>query len=202
MVGFGAIYSYAAFADQITADFAADRGSTAFVYALAAGGCFFVSALSGRLADRVGARPLAAAGMVLVATGFLVAASASTLLQVLLGYGLLVGLGAGAAYVPAVALVQRWFVADRGLASGLAVSGIGVATALVPSRGGALRGAVGWPSGPGGPGGASPLRPPPGQPVPAQISENPMAFAILERVVCARSTSRSFRHDVIEKPLR
>jgi MFS family permease len=144
MVGFGAIYSYAAFADQITADFAADRGSTAFVYALAAGGCFFVSALSGRLADRVGARPLAAAGMVLVATGFLVAASASTLLQVLLGYGLLVGLGAGAAYVPAVALVQRWFVADRGLASGLAVSGIGVATALVPSLGGALQDAIGW----------------------------------------------------------
>ena len=41
-------------------------------------------------------------------------------------------------------LVQRWFVADRGLASGLAVSGIGVATALVPSLGGALQDAIGW----------------------------------------------------------
>lgn len=144
LVGFGAIYSYAAFADAIAAEFRAPRGSVAFVYTLSAGGAFFVSALSGRLADRVGARPLAAAGMVLVATGFLVAAAAGSMTEVLLGYGLLVGIGAGAAYVPAVALVQQRFVAERGVASGLAVSGVGVGTALVPALGGALLEAAGW----------------------------------------------------------
>jgi MFS family permease len=57
---------------------------------------------------------------------------AQTLLQVYLAYGLGVGLGIGCSYVPAVAAVQRWFLRRRGFASGLAVSGIGVGTLVVP----------------------------------------------------------------------
>jgi len=132
MVGYGAIYSYAAFAEEIADAFGASRGSLATVYALSGSTCFFVSALTGPLADRIGARVIAVAGMLLVGLGFLWAAAARSLIEVHLGYGLLVGLGAGCAYVPAVAAVQRWFTAHRGLASGLAVSGIGIGTALVP----------------------------------------------------------------------
>jgi MFS family permease len=51
---------------------------------------------------------------------------------VYLAYGLGVGLGIGCSYVPAVAAVQRWFWRRRGFASGLAVSGIGVGTLVVP----------------------------------------------------------------------
>jgi MFS transporter, OFA family, oxalate/formate antiporter len=132
MVGFGAIYSYAAFAEQIAADFGASRAAVTLVYALSGGACFTVGVLTGPLADRIGARVLACFGMVLVGLGFLVAASARSLIEVYAGYGLLVGVGAGCAYVPAMATVQRWFRVHRGLASGLAVTGIGVGTALVP----------------------------------------------------------------------
>jgi MFS family permease len=132
MVGFGAIYSYAAFAEEIGASFGSSRGSVAPVYALSGGACFFVSALTGPLADRIGARVLAATGMLLVGLGLVLAATAQSLVEVYLGYGLLTGLGTGFAYVPAVAAVQRWFHANRGLASGIAVSGIGIGTALVP----------------------------------------------------------------------
>src|SRR3712207_3299933 len=41
-------------------------------------------------------------------------------------------------YVPAVATVQRWFVRHRGLASGIAVSGVAIGTALVPPAAEAL----------------------------------------------------------------
>lgn len=75
---------------------------------------------------------LAAIGMLLVGIGLLVAATARTLLEVYVGYGVLIGLGTGFAYVPALAAVQRWFTKHRGLASGVAVSGIGVGTAIVP----------------------------------------------------------------------
>ena len=132
MVGFGAIYSYAAFAEEIGATFNAQRASVAIVFALSGGACFFVSALTGPLADRIGARILAATGMLLVGLGFLVAAAAGSLVEVYVGYGVLVGLGCGFAYVPAIAAVQRAFDAHRGLASGIAVSGIGIGTALVP----------------------------------------------------------------------
>jgi MFS family permease len=132
MVGYGAIYSYAAFAEEIAAEFGSSRSSTTLVFVLSGSSCFFISAISGPMADRAGSRVVAAAGMVLVGLGLIVAASAKSLLQVYIGYGLLVGLGAGFAYVPAVAAVQRWFVQHRGLATGIAVSGVGLGTALVP----------------------------------------------------------------------
>jgi MFS family permease len=138
MVGYGAIYSYAAFAEEIAAAFGAARAEVSLVYALSGATCFFTSVLSGKLADRLGARVLAATGMLLVGAGLMVAAAARSLAEVYLGYGLLIGLGVGFAYVPAVAAVQRWFTLHRGLASGIAVSGIGIGTALVPPAADAL----------------------------------------------------------------
>jgi MFS family permease len=146
MVGYGAIYSHAAFAEEIAASFGASRAEISWVYALSGSSCFLVSALTGAMADRMGARVLAAIGMLLVGLGFLMAA-AETLIQVYLGYGLMVGLGTGCAYVPAVALVQGWFRSHRGLASGLAVSGIGVGTALVPPMVAALATLGDWRAG-------------------------------------------------------
>lgn len=132
MVGFGAIYSYAAFAEEIAAAFGASKVSVSIVYALSGSSCFFVGAVAGPLADRLGARFLAALGMTLVGLGLATAAMARSLVDVYAGYGIMVGLGCGFAYVPALAAVQRSFDAHRGLASGLALSGIGIGTALVP----------------------------------------------------------------------
>ena len=67
-------------------------------------------------------------GMAFVGAGLILASRAQTILQVYAAYSVGIGVGVGSAYVPAVAVVQRWFVKRRGLASGLAVSGIGVAT--------------------------------------------------------------------------
>jgi MFS family permease len=144
LVGFGAIYSYAAFAEAIAAEFQAERASVALIYALSGGACYLVSAVAGPLADRIGPRVPAALGMLLVGVGLLVAATAGSMMEVYAGYGLLIGLGAGFAYVPAVAAVQRRFRAQRGLASGIAVSGIGVGTALVPPGAEALLAAGEW----------------------------------------------------------
>ena len=111
---------------------------------MSGGTCFLVSAVTGPLADRVGPRVLAATGMVVVGRGLMLAAAAQSLLEVYLCYGLLMGLGVGFAYVPAVAAVQRWFVARRGLASGIAASGIGFGTALVPPAAEALSSLGDW----------------------------------------------------------
>jgi MFS family permease len=48
-------------------------------------------------------------------------------------YGLGTGVGVGFVYVPAVGVVQRWFVRKRGLASGIAVTGIGLGTLCMPA---------------------------------------------------------------------
>jgi MFS family permease len=144
MVGYGAAYSFAAFADDLEATFGATRASVSLVYGICGCTAFTVSAVSGPLADRIGPRPLAIAGMVMVGLGLATAATATTLAEIYLCYGLIIGLGIGFSYVPAVAAVQRWFVAWRGLASGIAAAGIGFGTALVPPAAGFLASLGDW----------------------------------------------------------
>jgi MFS family permease len=131
-VGFGSAYSFSAFLLPLQRDFAASRGSIALVFSIAGFFYFALGVISGPLADRFGSRLLAVIGMVLTGAGLMVASVAQTLLQVYLAYGLGVGLGIGCSYVPAIAAVQRWFLRQRGFASGLAVSGIGVGTLVFP----------------------------------------------------------------------
>jgi MFS family permease len=131
-VGFGCAYSFSAFLLPLQHDFAASRGSISLVFSIAGFFYFGLGVISGPLADRYGARLLAVVGMIITGAGLVAASLAQTLLQVYLVYGLGVGLGIGCSYVPAVAAVQRWFLRRRGFASGLAVSGIGVGTLVVP----------------------------------------------------------------------
>jgi len=100
--------------------------------------------VSGPIADRIGPRAMALAGCSIVGIGLLVAAEADSLWQVYLGFGLGIGIGNGISYVPALGAVQRWFVRQRGLASGIAVSGIGAGTLVMPKVAEWLIDAYGW----------------------------------------------------------
>jgi MFS family permease len=143
-VGFGCAYSFSAFLLPLQHDFAASRGSISLVFSIAGFFYFALGVISGPLADRYGARLLAVIGMILAGIGLIAASFAQTLLQVYAAYGFGVGLGIGCSYVPAVGAVQRWFLRRRGFASGLAVSGIGVGTLVVPPVASLLINAVGW----------------------------------------------------------
>jgi MFS family permease len=131
-VGFGCAYSFSNFVGPLQRDFAASRGSVSLVFSLAGFLYFGLGVVSGPLADRFGSRRLAVIGMILTGAGLVVASVARSLTEVYLAYGLGVGLGVGFSYVPVLGAVQRWFVKRRGFASGLAVSGIGVGTLVVP----------------------------------------------------------------------
>jgi MFS family permease len=143
-VGFGSAYTFSAFVASLQHDFSASRGSVSLVFSLAGFLYFGLGIVSGPLADRFGSRPLAAVGMLFTGTGLAAAGAAQSLFQVYAAYGLGVGLGLGCAYVPAVGAVQRWFVRRRGFASGLAVSGIGVGTLLMPPLASLLIDDLGW----------------------------------------------------------
>ena len=144
LLGFGSAYTFSAFIAPLQRDFAASRGSVSLVFALAGLLYFGLGIVSGPLADRWGSRPLAVTGMILAGAGLVAASTARTLTEVYLAYGLGIGLGVGCSYVPAVAAVQRWFARRRGFASGLAVSGIGVGTLVMPPLASVLIGGFGW----------------------------------------------------------
>ncbi len=144
MLGFGVAYSFAAFFDGLQREFGASRADISLVFSISGFLYFGLGAVSGPIADRVGPRGVIAGGMVLVGLGLLLGSRAETLWQVYATYGVAVGMGIGFSYVPAIGAVQRWFVARRGFASGLAVTGIGVGTLAMPPVAAWLVGLGGW----------------------------------------------------------
>jgi MFS family permease len=143
-VGFGCAYTFSAFVAPLQREFGASRGSVSLVFSLAGFLYFGLGVVSGPLADRFGSRRLAVAGMILTGLGLIAASAARSLAEVYAAYGLGVGLGVGCAYVPAIGAVQRWFVRRRGFTSGLAVSGIGVGTLVMPPLASFLIESLGW----------------------------------------------------------
>jgi MFS family permease len=144
VVDFGVVYSFGAFFDLFVGDFRADRSAVSLVFALNGPVYFALGALTGPLTDRVGPRRLCLLGALAFLAGLGLASRATELWQLYASYSLLVGLAVGATYVPSVSTVQRWFVRRRALASGVAVSGIGVGTLLGPIVATGLTGAYGW----------------------------------------------------------
>ncbi|HLJ62622.1 MAG TPA: MFS transporter [Stellaceae bacterium] len=130
--GFGCAYSFSSFFAPLQESFASPRGDLSLVFSIATSLYFLLGVVSGPLADRFGPRFVVLFGVAIIGLGLFAVTQAQTLWQVYWGYGLGVGVGVGFAYVPAVGAVQRWFVRRRGLASGLAVSGIGAGTLVMP----------------------------------------------------------------------
>lgn len=143
--GFGVAYSFGAFFTALADAFDASRAAVSAVFAWAAFLIFMTGAVSGPLADRLGPRPVVATGLLGIVAGLLGSAASTTLTGVTLWFTLGVGAGLGCVYVPTVGAVQRWFLRRRGLASGIAVTGIGLGTLLMPVLAGMLLGAAPWP---------------------------------------------------------
>jgi MFS family permease len=85
----------------------------------------------GTLSDRFGVRIVVLAGAVLLGAGLVIASRATTLLMFQLGYGVLVGLAAGAFFAPVIATVTAWFETRRALAVSLVSAGMGMAPLTV-----------------------------------------------------------------------
>lgn len=140
----GSSYAFTTFIEPLQAEFDASRASLSLAFAVAGALYFTIGAFGGPLADRLGHRWVILLGIVILSGGYLIASTASQLWQVYLGYGLGVGLGIGLVYTPAVGAVQPWFVRRRGMATGIAVSGIGVGTLCAAPFAAALIHAGGW----------------------------------------------------------
>ena len=129
---FGVAYSFAAFFDPLAQAFKASRADVSLVFGVCGLLYFLLGAGAGLLADRFGPRAVTSAGMVLIALALAAVSVADSLLQVTLFYGLGVGAGIALVYTPAIACVQPWFTRQRGLAAGVASSGIGAGTLVEP----------------------------------------------------------------------
>ncbi len=85
----------------------------------------FLSPAQGYLVDRFGPRFLISAGILLTGLSWVLAASASTVTQLYLTYGLFGGVGTGIVYIGIVSQMVKWFPERRGFAVGMVAAGYG-----------------------------------------------------------------------------
>ena len=143
-VVFGVAYSFGAFFAAMGDELGSSAARTSAIFSITTFLFFLLGAVTGRISDRIGARPLLALAAASLAGGLLATARVQTIEAGYLTYGLGVGVAVAAAYVPSVATVGKWFEERRAAALGIAVTGIGVGTMVVSPMAASLIEAVGW----------------------------------------------------------
>ena len=110
------------------------RAETAGAFSLAMVFHAFFAPVSGILVDRFGPRKIFPIAATFLFLGLLAASRISAIWHLYLFFGVLMAIGINAlSYSPVMSIIPKWFIRKRGLASGLALSGVGLGTlVLVP----------------------------------------------------------------------
>ncbi len=116
----------------IQAEFGVARADASLPYTLAMIGFACGGVAMGRLADRFGIAVPLALGTVCLGLGYLAVGQTSSLGQVALAHGLLIGVGCSASFGPLMADISHWFVRRRGIAVAIAASGNYLAGTIWP----------------------------------------------------------------------
>ena len=141
-------YSYGVFFKAIAADFGDSRLGVALGITLTQGIGALLAPFIGRALDHFPLRVVIASGAISMGVGFSLLGLVSTPLQFYLVLGVFIGYGGGAMGQLATSkLVSNWFVAKRGMALGIAATGISVSGVVMPAVSAWLVGEYGWRSG-------------------------------------------------------
>lgn len=143
-VTLGIAYSFGAFFTDMADEFDATRAATSVVFGLTTFAFFWLSLITGRLADRYGPRPVLAVGALFLLAGLLATSHVNSLIVGYLTYGIGVGVAAATGYIPMIAAVGGWFEHQRATAVGFAVAGIGAGTLVMSPLSAALVDRYGW----------------------------------------------------------
>jgi predicted MFS family arabinose efflux permease len=104
-----------------------------------------VAPFAAALMDRFGMRQIACCALILVALGAAGSTAMTASWQLLLFWGLLIGAGTGAmALVFAASVANRWFVARRGLVTGVLTAGAATGQLIIVPPVAALAENIGW----------------------------------------------------------
>jgi MFS transporter, OFA family, oxalate/formate antiporter len=130
----GAIYAWGVFTGELTdksGNFGFTTTQTQWVFSVGLASFAAMMLIAGRLVADIGPRPVAIAGGLLLATGYVLAGffGGQFWVQVLC-IGVLGGSGIGLAYVVPIAVGVRWFPDKKGLMTGFAVAGFGFGALL------------------------------------------------------------------------
>lgn len=132
IVVFGVHYAFGVFLKPVLNEFGWTRAITSGAISL----CWIVQGLlgivMGGLNDKLGPRIILTLCGFLLGLGYLLMSQVSVIWQLYLFYGVFVGAGLGGVFVPLTSTAARWFVARRGMMTGIAAAGTGIGTLIMP----------------------------------------------------------------------
>ena len=128
---FGTRYSFGIFFKSIEGEFDLSRAATSGVFSAYMVLCPVFAVLGGWALDRYGPRMVTFLMGLFTGLGLLLTSQASSPWQLFITYSLLLAIGTGAAYIVMMSTIVRWFDKKRGLALGIAGSGVGLGTVVM-----------------------------------------------------------------------
>jgi MFS family permease len=141
---YGLRFAYGVFFKPMAEELGLNAATTSAAYSIS----FFMegvfSLISGGLADRFGPRIVLSLSSISIATGYCLMPLVHSPWQLFLFYGIILGIGMGAMFVPLVSMTARWFSTRRNLMTGLVSSGAGAGMLVVPSSAALLIYSYGW----------------------------------------------------------
>jgi MFS family permease len=140
----GTLYAFGVFFKPIIAEFGWSRAATSGTFSLNMIIYGLSSILMGGLSDRYGPRRIVSWGGILIGLGTFLSSRINVVWQLYLFYGLIMGMGMGASYVPLMGVASRWFLKRRGLAIGIVMAGVGLGTLMMSPLAQFLISRLGW----------------------------------------------------------
>lgn len=128
---FGTRYSFGIFFKSIEGEFDLSRAATSGVFSVYMVLSPVFAVLGGWALDRYGPRRITFLMGLFTGLSLLLTSQVSSPWQLLITYSLLLAIGTGAAYIVMMSTVVRWFDKKRGLALGIAGSGVGLGTVVM-----------------------------------------------------------------------
>ena len=125
------LYSFGVLLPSIQAKFEMSKAAVNSIFAIRCIVFAFSMIIFGKLIDKHRPEKVIFLGGLITAVGLFLTAYSDTKLTLFLNYGVLTGLVDGAFYVPAVAVVQRWFNKRRDFAVGLVTAGVPISGLII-----------------------------------------------------------------------
>lgn len=132
LVSFGIYGALGVFFKPMLTDLGWTRAATAGAYSISMILSGVLGIVMGGLTDRLGPRMVITFGGLFLGIGFLLMSRVNTLWQLYLFYGVIIGIGMGAMWVPPLSIVARWFVKRRSLITGIVLVGSGLGGLIGP----------------------------------------------------------------------
>lgn len=121
----GAIYSWGAMTIFLSPYLNQPPELTIYIFGMGLLSFAITMIFAGKLQQKYGPRKIAMVGAFFLTLGTILSSVMTTLIGLLITYGVLFGIGIGFAYICPIACCSKWFPDKKGLINGIAVAGFG-----------------------------------------------------------------------------